>query len=85
MDLGHFQPLLQWLRRQAVHETVSKIAPSGSLFWQHLQSLIWGCLRFAVCVPRDYPTVSEALEKLGFVASSHYPHLCWDLPRELCN
>ncbi|CAE7868736.1 FBXO10 [Symbiodinium necroappetens] len=65
MDVDHFHPLLQWLRRQAVHETVSKIAPSGSFFWQHLQSLIWGCLRFAVCVPRDCPTVSEALEKLG--------------------
>ena len=65
MDSEEFQPVLQWLRRQAVRESVAKIAPPGSHFWHHLDRLIWGFLRFAICVPRDCPTIAEALERLS--------------------
>ncbi|CAJ1361494.1 unnamed protein product [Effrenium voratum] len=55
------QPMLQWLRRKAVQSYTSQVVPAGRHFNQSLQSLIWSYLRFAICVPRDVPSVSAAL------------------------
>lgn len=58
------QPYLQWLRRQATLQVISKIAPAGTHFRDHLEKLIWPYLRFAICVPRDCPTIAEALTEI---------------------
>ena len=81
---------LQWLRRRAVRELVSRIAAQGSHLRRHLDRLIWQYLRFAICVPRDCPTVSEALQKLPswpatvrLSAGVYHEHFVIDRPVEL--
>lgn len=55
--------LCQWLRREAVRHVVSTVVQgtAQSHFREHLDRLIWAFLRRAVRVPRDVPSIAEAL------------------------
>jgi len=54
-------PVMQWLRRQAVAEVAAGVAPGRQLLQQHLEERMWAFLRQAFLVPRDFPTIGEAL------------------------
>jgi len=54
-------PVLQWLRRRAVAEVAAGVAPGRQLLQQHLEERMWAFLRQAFLVPRDFPTIGEAL------------------------
>jgi len=56
-------PLMQWLRLEAVRRIATSIVPAGSanMFRCYVHRVIWSFLRHAVRVPRDTPSIMEAL------------------------